>query len=223
MLKGKRIITDNQRQILTFFSSLPDSQFFYLTGGTALSEFYIGHRLSYDLDLFTSEKELILPFSRLMEEKLKTRDFTTTLIRRFQTFVEFEIGKEQDKTRVQLAYDSPFQFDHPVNSDIGVKINDYKDIVVDKLLAFFGRAEPRDAVDLFFILKKEDLWELTNLAFQKDPGFDFYWLAVALEKVKDFPDDIERWPVKMLIKVEAKELKELFSTLAKKIMDKIKK
>jgi len=223
MLKGKRIITDNQRQILTFFSSLPDSQFFYLTGGTALSEFYIGHRLSYDLDLFTSEKELILPFSRLMEEKLKTRDFTTTLIRRFQTFVEFEIGKEQDKTRVQLAYDSPFRFDHPVNSDIGVKINDYKDIVVDKLLAFFGRAEPRDAVDLFFILKKEDLWELTNLAFQKDPGFDFYWLAVALEKVKDFPDDIERWPVKMLIKVEAKELKELFSTLAKKIMDKIKK
>jgi len=63
-----------------------------------------------------------------MEEKLKSRDFTTTPIHRFQTFVEFEIGKEQDKTRVQLAYDSPFRFDYPVNSDIGVKVNDYKDI-----------------------------------------------------------------------------------------------
>jgi len=78
MLKGKRIITNNQRRILTFFPNLPDSQFFYLTGGTALSEFYIGHRLSYDLDLFTSEKEFILPFFRLMEEKLKSRNFTTT-------------------------------------------------------------------------------------------------------------------------------------------------
>jgi len=46
---------------------------------------------------------------------------------------------------------------------------------------------------------------------------------LTVEKVKDFPDDIERWPVKMLIEVEVKELKELFSTLAKKIMDKIKK
>ncbi|MCD6318273.1 nucleotidyl transferase AbiEii/AbiGii toxin family protein [Candidatus Aerophobetes bacterium] len=78
MLKGKRIITNNQRRILTFFPSLSDSQFFYLTGGTALSEFYIGHRLSYDLDLFTGEKEFILLFSRLMEEKLKSRNFTTT-------------------------------------------------------------------------------------------------------------------------------------------------
>ncbi|MDP1547610.1 MAG: hypothetical protein Q8L87_16500 [Anaerolineales bacterium] len=33
-------------------------------------------------------------------------------------------------------------------------INDYPDLRVDKLLAYFGRAEPRDAVDLYFILQK---------------------------------------------------------------------
>jgi hypothetical protein len=41
--------------------------------------------------------------------------------------------------------------------------------------------EPRDVVDLFFILKNEDLWKLTELAKQKDLGFDLYWLAVALK------------------------------------------
>jgi len=36
-----------------------------------LAEFYLGHRKSFDLDLFTSEKELILPFSRILEEEMK--------------------------------------------------------------------------------------------------------------------------------------------------------
>lgn len=88
---------------------------------------------------------------------------------------------DNQKTRLHLAYDSPFRFDKPVNSDSGIKINDYKDIVVDKLLTFFGRGEPRDAVDLFFILKKENFWKLIKLASQKDPGFDLYWMAIALQ------------------------------------------
>ncbi len=68
---------------------------------------------------------------------------------------------------------------------------------MDKFLAFFGRAEPRDAVDLFFIPKKETIKDIAKLAAKKDPGFDIYWLAVAPGKVKDFPDEINRWPVEM--------------------------
>ena len=74
------------------------------------------------------------------------------VIRRFSSFVEFEAGYEHENTKIQLAYDSPFRFEEPVDSELGIKINDYKDLIVDKFLAFFGRAEPRDAVDLFFIL-----------------------------------------------------------------------
>ncbi|HOJ39909.1 MAG TPA: nucleotidyl transferase AbiEii/AbiGii toxin family protein [bacterium] len=51
-----------QRYILTDFSSLPDARHFYLTGGTALSEFCLGHRRSFDLDLFTREKNFLSPF-----------------------------------------------------------------------------------------------------------------------------------------------------------------
>jgi len=42
---------------------------FYLTGGTALSEFYLQHRLSYDIDLFTELQEVD---QRLTEAFLKT-------------------------------------------------------------------------------------------------------------------------------------------------------
>ncbi|MCD6094120.1 MAG: nucleotidyl transferase AbiEii/AbiGii toxin family protein [Candidatus Omnitrophica bacterium] len=92
MLKGKGIITDFQKEILFSFSKVADSEHFYLTG-TALAEFYFGHRLSYDLDFFTSKKELILPFSRVFEEDFKKNGFLVNIVRRFQTFVEFELAK----------------------------------------------------------------------------------------------------------------------------------
>lgn len=48
MMKGKGILSAFQKQVLLAFVNLPDSNRFYLTGGTALAEFYFGHRLSFD-------------------------------------------------------------------------------------------------------------------------------------------------------------------------------
>ncbi|MBC7319735.1 nucleotidyl transferase AbiEii/AbiGii toxin family protein [bacterium] len=220
LIKGKGIISKSQKNILHYFSKLKDSKYFYLTGGTALAEFYLGHRKSYDLDLFTSEKSLILPFSRLLEEQFK-KLVQVKVIRRFETFVEFEI-EEEETVRVQLAYDSPFKFEKPLESDLGILVNSYKDLIIDKLLALYGRAEPRDAVDIFFILKTENFWDMVKLASIKDPGFDLYWLAVALEKVTDFPNELDRWPVQMLIRFKVEELKNKFSLLAREIMEKIR-
>jgi hypothetical protein len=222
LLKSNGIITDLQREILLIFSTIPDSDMFYLTGGTALTEFYLAHRKSFDLDIFTTEKALVIPFSHVFEDEIK-KVFQIKVIRRLETFVEFEVSGKDEKTRVQIALDSPFRFENPVDSDIGIKVNDYTDLIVDKLLAFFGRAEPRDAVDLFFILKDEDFWKLTELAIGKDPGFDLYWMAIALKKVENFPDEINLWPVDMIKDVNPKEIKTLFSKLAIEIMERIKK
>jgi len=217
------VLTPFQKKVLEYFAGLTDSRHFFLTGGTALTEFYLGHRKSFDLDMFTSEKELILPFSRVLEEEMK-KVFSVTVTRRFETFVEYEIGAKDksESIKVQLAYDSPYHLDSPSESTLGVKINSFKDLVTDKLQAFFGRMEPRDAVDLYFILKTEDFWQLCRQAAQKDPGFDFYWLAAALAKVNEYPDDIRRWPVEMILDVDVPDLKKFFSELSTKVMDKIK-
>ena len=221
LLKGKGIITDLQRKILLVFSEIPGNEMFYLTGGTALAEFYLAHRRSYDLDLFTTEKNFAIQFSHTFEEAMK-KLFQVKTIRRLLNFAEFEVSDGIAQTKFQIALDSPFRFGEPVDSDIGIKVNDYTDLIVDKLLAFFGRAEPRDAIDLFFILKKEDFWKIVELAKQKDPGFDLYWLAIALHKIKNFPDDLRDWPVEIIKKVDIKELKGLLLNLSREIIDNIK-
>lgn len=222
MLKGKGILAPIQKNLLISLSQVTDVSSFYLTGGTALAEFFLGHRRSYDLDLFSAEKDLIIPFSRSVEQHITQAGYAIKVIRRFESFVEFEVAKEGESIRLQFACDSPFRFGEPQPSELGVSINNYKDLSVDKFLTFFGRWKHRDAIDLFFILKNESVNNLMRLATEKDPGFDPYWFCAALDEVKKFPDDISQWPVEMLVKIDIKELKDSFANLSMKIMDKIK-
>ncbi len=102
----------------------------------------------------------------------------------------------------------------------GVWVNDFQDIQTDKTLAFFGRAEPRDAIDLYLLLQRTSFEKLAELAHQKDTGFDLYWMAVALNRTAGFPDEIERWPVRMLVECDPVALKRSFQALAMQIMAK---
>ncbi len=218
MLAGKALLTPIQRQALILFSSLPDQERFYLTGGTALAEFYLGHRLSFDLDFFTGEAGLVLPFSYQFEAAGPAHGLQVSVTRRFATMVEFLLSANSDTLRIDLALDSPFRFEPAVLSQYGVWVNDFVDLRVDKLLAYYGRAEPRDAIDLFMILQHESRANLLDLAASKDPGFDLYWFAVALNRAISFPDELARWPVKMLVEVDPPELKHTFQQWAVEIM-----
>ena len=218
MLKGKGILSEFQKAFLRLFAGLPDQERFYLTGGTALAEYYLAHRLSYDLDLFTSEADLILPFSYRLEQAFGTAGLQITVVRRFASFVELQVSQGENTLKVDLALDSPFRLAPVEQGDAGVMVNDFLDIQADKTLAFFGRAEPRDAIDLYFLLQKVKLEELAELARQKDTGFDLYWFAIALNKTAKFPDELSRWPVKMLAACDPVELKRSFQSLAMRIM-----
>ena len=56
---GKTILTPKQLEFLEYVSSDPAiTKNFYWTGGTVLAEFYLQHRLSEDIDLFTVEHEV---------------------------------------------------------------------------------------------------------------------------------------------------------------------
>lgn len=220
MLKGNGLLTKAQRRFLRFFARLPDCQRFYLTGGTALAEFYLAHRYSYDLDLFTGEADLLSPFARVLEQRARRSRLPLQVIRRFESFVEYLYGGDEPY-RIQLAVDSPFRFAPPEPSRYGVLVNDWDDLCVDKLLAFYGRAEPRDAVDVYFILQRESVARILQKAVEKDPGFDLYWFAVACQRVSAFPDSVEQWGVQMIAPVEATAVKTLFQSLADDLMTQV--
>lgn len=218
-IKGLGILTPLQKQFLEIFATLPDQSQFYLAGGTALAEYYFGHRLSYDLDIFTGMDGLVQPTSFQIEKVCAENNLPIKVVRRFATFVEFLVG---DELKVDLALDSPFRFGPTILSETGVQVNNYEDLSTDKLLAYFGRSEPRDAIDLYFILQKESIEVLMKQAAQKDTGFDAYWFAIALNRCEKFPDELERWPVKMLKSINPKDLKSSFQKSAVELLDKFK-
>jgi Nucleotidyl transferase AbiEii toxin, Type IV TA system len=197
-IKGFGTLSPLQIEFMEILASLPDKDQFYLAGGTALSEYYLGHRLSFDLDYFTGTENLIQPLSYQIETACQKRGLSLKVVRRFSTFVEFLVERNNESLKVDLVLDSPYRFQPPVLSSEGIYINNYPDLRADKLLAYFGRAEPRDAVDLYFILQKESPDLLIEQAAKKDTGFDDYFFAIALNRCENFPDEVERWPVKML-------------------------
>lgn len=186
-----QILTNLQRKILNLFNTQPDEEAFYLTGGTALSAFFLKHRKSHDLDFFTSVEELILPFTQKLESYLKQENLKVERLRGFHSFVELFVSSTDDSTIVHFALDSPFRFEQPSESDEfpGLRIDSLMDIATNKLLALFGRAVLRDFIDVYFLVKERfSKNELLEKAKQKDPGFDLYWLGVAMERIEDFPD-----------------------------------
>lgn len=221
-VKGLGILTPLQKRFLEIFATLPDQGQFYLAGGTALSEYYLGHRLSYDLDIFTGTDGLVQPISFQIEKVCAEHNLPVKVMRRFATFVEFLVGNEQNGLKVDLALDSPYRFEPTVLTETGMYVNNYTDLRIDKLLAYFGRSEPRDAIDLYFIMQQETVEVLMEQAAQKDTGFDSYWFAIALNRSEKFPDELERWPVKMLKPIDPKDLKASFQKLATSLLDKSK-
>lgn len=186
------MLADIQKEILTYLRDIPELEAFYLTGGIALSRFYLGHRKSNDLDFFTSEEELIQPFSLKIEEALKKAELDVERKRGFRSFLELAVSSPSESTIIHLALDSPYRLDSIIMAEEfpGLRIDSLRDIAANKLLALFGRATLRDFVDVLFLIRekfgKNDLF---LMAKKKDPGFDLYWLATAFERVREFSAD----------------------------------
>jgi predicted nucleotidyltransferase component of viral defense system len=186
------ILTNLQKKILFLFSKLLDQESFYLTGGTALSAFFLKHRRSNDLDFFTNIEELIVPFSQKLGASLKKEGLKVERLRGLQSFVELSVSSDSDSSVIHFALDSPFRFEQPSTSKEvpGIKIDSLIDMATNKLLALFGRAALRDFIDVYFLVREYfSKNELIEKAAQKDPGFDLYWLGVAMERANEFSED----------------------------------
>ena len=189
------------------------TDWFYFTGGTALAEFYLHHRLSEDLDFFSEDPihhEIIDDFITKVNNKLGTISdknsirghgiFTLSFPgKRFlkidfvnQPFKQLELGKKYHKLRVASLWD----------------------IIVDKLYTIFHRGNARDFVDLYFGIKELDcdLDQLISAMEEKyKSGFDRMSLLSRLPIVKDLVD----YP-KMIVPFDRKKMEDFFFKLVKK-------
>lgn len=188
------VLTANQKKILSLLANeaiITDN--FYLTGGTALAEFYLSHRLSEDLDFF-SEKEIdaeaVSAVLKKIQPKAEIKSFRYEQSFNRNLFF-LEIGNETIKT--EFTY-FPFTIIE-MGEKIGqLRVDSLIDIAVNKLFTIYQKPRSRDFIDLYYILAQQKEWTFTNLTDKARAKFDYHidplQLAsqfVKAEILKDYP------------------------------------
>lgn len=210
-----KILTDLQEQALDIFFKVPElRQKFYLTGGTALAAYYLKHRFSDDLDFFTHSEE-VGDADRAVVSAFEAAGLHVTHDRSSPTFRRYRLN---DALQVDLVRDIDFRIGVPELHD-GVMIDTPKNIAVNKVTALYGRLEPKDYVDFYFLLKTYhyNVMELLELAQQKDGGLEFFQWAKIIADV----ETITVLP-RMIKPLSLNELTLFFKDVRNQVLDAIK-
>ncbi len=150
------ILTSMQREVLrALFSSGMEHQGYYLTGGTALAEFYLRHRFSDDLDVFTrADRNLIDDFEDL-RPRLTQMNLAIDILQLNPQHITIFLksGSEAEQLKLEFAKDVPARMAPPLRRE-GIVVDSFEDIAVNKICTILSRTEPKDACDLYFILKE---------------------------------------------------------------------
>ncbi len=212
------LLTPLQRTFLEEFFQQPISAEFFLTGGTAVAEYYLHHRYSEDIDLFTTNEDALPDISSALPVMFRHLDATfeerirTTSFR--QVFVRAANGEE---LKIDLVRDVGPQFgEHQVLDKIIV--DSELNIAANKVTAIFGRTAPKDFVDLYFLIKKGyTLDALIPLAKEKDLGFSEFYFAGMLRQSRRL-----RTLPRMIVPLTLEELRPFYESLATQIMLQLK-
>lgn len=210
-----KILTDLQQQSLDAFFSVPElRQKFYLTGGTALSAYYLEHRFSDDLDFFTHSGELD-DMDRLAVSAFENAGLTVRHERSSPTFRRYRLG---GSLQVDLVRDIDFRVGAPELHG-NIMVDSAKNIAVNKVTALYGRLDPKDYVDFYFLIRtyKFDVMELLTLAQQKDGGLEFFQWA----KVIADAESLTILP-RMIQPLNLTDLKKFFRDVRDQVLDAVK-
>lgn len=222
---GQTILTPKQSEFLELAQS--DSQIvkhFYLTGGTALAEFYLHHRLSEDIDLFSENAEVNQAVAEAFLKKIsaKLRVKKIDLSQFLGLFSYILTYTDNRKLKVDFNY-YPFLRIEKGKKLGNLEIDSLIDIATNKVHTLFMKPRTRDYIDLYFIFKNEkmDLNQLILLAKAKfDWDIDKMNLANQFVRVKDIQK--EDFP-KVLVPFNKTEMETFFLTLAKDLKKDILK
>ena len=223
---GKSILTSKQLNFLELTQAQAYiAKNFYLTGGTALSEFYFKHRLSEDIDLF-SEKEVkphaVEPFLKAISPKLGI----SKIIK--ENFLGLYTYKLQFKDGTILKVDFNYYPFPRIEKGIyfgKLEVSSIYDIAVNKVHTISMRTRARDYIDLYFIFKKTEYKPEKYLHRMRiDSQAKFDWpleaknLAAAFLKAKDLKkQDFPR----MLVPFNQKDMVDFFLKQAKSLESEI--
>jgi predicted nucleotidyltransferase component of viral defense system len=220
MAAQKTILTKNQTKILELISNdKMMSEFFYLTGGTALAEFYLRHRLSEDLDFF-SEREFnpqdVYTFLTTLKKLIGLKKIAYEQSFNRNLFF-LHLNKEIIKT--EFTY-FPFPRIEKKLKQNRLYIDSLQDIAINKIFTIYQKPRSRDFIDLYYIIK-EKKYAINDLIKKAKMKFDWHVDPIQLgsqfmqaQTLKDYPLMVKKIDDKMwqnfFVKEAAKLNKNIF-------------
>ncbi len=221
-LKDNPILLPHQIEILKLFFRTSIGKQFFLTGGTGLSAFYLGHRDSKDFDFFSVDQfdnQQIRVVIGEIAQKMGCE-----VLSKVTSDTYHEIYLENKKNgwiqRIDIVKEQPRRFGEIIDVD-GIRVDSLENIGSNKITAIFGRLEIKDYIDLYSILTNTNLTfeELFAQARQKDMGLSEFYFAniVAGSNISN----IQVWP-KLHIDFDKKKMFDFYEKLTETLFLKIK-
>jgi len=209
---GQEILKEWQEKAINFVFSKKELNNFYLSGGTALAGYYLYHRISDDLDFFSFDDFDVMYIHSIAEELRiivgADRVRFSKLYDRHQFF--YLINGEENKVEF-----TKYPFKQLENFKVfnNVRIDSEFDIAVNKLITITDRFDPKDFVDLYFLLQKFPLDKLQAGVLDKfHTKLEPLTIGSSFAKIRN----VEALP-KMVKQITVEELKEFFNNEAKKL------
>ena len=126
---------------------------FYLTGGTALSRFYLEHRYSEDLDFFQNDNSSFNQDIDLIQLHLQ-KEMNVSVQRVGERFRRIFVNEDEIQIKIEFVNDVPFHLGEFQSFPIFQRV-DY--ILSNKITAIIDRDEPKDFQKIKDIILQEIL------------------------------------------------------------------
>lgn len=179
-------LTRLQSDVLRAFFAR-DYQFF-LTGGAALTAFYLHHRETDDLDLFTTRPALNEGIETLTA-CAQELGASVEVVRDTPHLKRLVLRQGGEQVKVDLVHDLVAQGPHAKREIDGMRVDAPEEILANKLCALLGRSEVRDLVDVYLLERAGyRVDDALPVAATKDGGMEAGQLAAVLMDWELGPD-----------------------------------
>ena len=220
MAKKINILTKEQEAFLELICREPYFvKNFYFTGGTPLAAFYLFHRLSEDIDLFSEEEIDILSirtFIGAVRKKLKIKQID---YRQYYGLHAFQLYFSRTNIlKVDFNY-YPFPRIEKGSKYNGLTVDSILDIAVNKVHTIAMKSRARDFIDIYFIIQAEG-WTLEKLIMDAKAKFDWHIDPIQLGKQLIKANELKDYP-RMFKKINHQEWQDFFLNEAKKLKKQI--
>lgn len=185
-------------------------QTFFLTGGSALGIFYLEHRLSYDLDFFTTEEtvdwhlleNVVLEIAATIAAEVRT-------ITASPTFRRVQLTRGQEQEMVDFVVERVPQIDDEKELFGNIRVDTLREIAVNKVTTLISRCELKDLIGLYFL--RGAGYEVVGLfgeAQKKEGGLEPAMISFLLSQVS-----VECPPDYLIAPLDLDELRQFVADL----------